>query len=613
MFKESIDPYLHVRYAKNPVYTPDGQKLSFIADYTGTPQVWELNRGEEWPAQISFTKERITFVGLVKGTSDRIIGMDVGGNENQQLFLLKEDGKLIELTKSPNHVHRYGGSSPDGKWIVWSSNRRNPAFFDIYIQSLVTLEYHPMLTGDGLFTAVEWSPDGKSLLVQKTNSPLDNDLGILDLATGSVDWITEHKGEASFREVHFNKDGDHIYVLTNKDSEFFGLALIHIKTKHFVWLEQGNWDFEELEMNSDKNLLAFSVNEGGVSKGVLLDINRSYLYSWKTPTGIIKDLKFSPDNKKLAYVFNGPAYPSDIWELDLESIQSERLTYVSRSPLLQDKLVEPELISYRSFDHLEIPAFFYKPKITTEKFPLVIVIHGGPESQSRAVYNPVVQYLIGKGYAVCTPNIRGSTGYGKTFTKLDDVRKRMDALKDIVFLVEWLKVNGNIDSNRIGIMGGSYGGFMVLAAISHYPQLWSAAIDIVGMSSLRTFLETTHPWRKKLREAEYGTIERDGDFFDKIDPLNHTSRITTPLLVIHGEGDPRVHIKESEQIVNKLKGKQHPVDFIRFDDEGHTISKLKNKEIAYKAIVDFLERCFGIEDKRSRGFKRSREYPFFFD
>jgi dipeptidyl aminopeptidase/acylaminoacyl peptidase len=592
----SIEPYLHVRFAKNPVYDPAGHKLSFIADYTGLPQVWELNRGEGvegWPVQTSFTNERITFVTYVNGKSNLIFGMDVGGNENQQLYLLKEEGKLIELTNSPEHIHRYGGSSPDGKWIAWSSNRRNLAFFDIYIQNLETLDIRLLFSGEGIFSAVKWTPDGKSILIQKINSPLDNDLGIIDLTTGLMNWITEHTGEAGFKDPHFNKDADHIFVLSNKDREFYGLALINLKTKHFEWLELGKWDFEDLAMNRDKNLLAYSINEGGISKGILLDINRSYLYTWKTPIGVISKLKFSPDNKKLAYEFKGPAYPSDIWELDLNTIQAERLTYVSRSPVLEHKLVEPDVISFRSFDNLEIPAFYSKPKDSTEKLPVVIYIHGGPESQARAVYNPVQQYLLNHGFAVCTPNIRGSTGYGKTFTHLDDVRKRMDAVKDLIFLVEWLKENGNIDSKKIGIMGGSYGGFMVLAAISHYPQLWSAAIDIVGMSSLRTFLQTTSPWRKKQRESEYGTIERDGEYFDKIDPLNYSDRISSPLLVIHGEGDPRVHIKESEQMVDNLKKRNHSVDFIRFEDEGHSIEKPKNKIIAHKAMVNFFERYLG--------------------
>ncbi|WP_144548524.1 S9 family peptidase [Bacillus sp. X1(2014)] len=595
-----IEPYLHVRFAQNPVYDPFGHKLSFIADYTGLPQVWELNLGEGnggWPVQTSFTKERITFISYLNGKSNLIIGMDVGGDENQQLYLLKDEGKLIELTNSPDHIHRYGGSSPDGKWIAWSSNRRNPAFFDIHIQNLESLDIRLLNAGDGVFSAVKWSPDGKSILVQRINSPLDNDLGIIDLSTGSINWLTEHTGEAGFRDAHFNKDGDHLYVLSNKDKEFYGLALINLKTKHLEWLEQRKWDFEDLTMNNDKNLLAYSINEGGTSKGVLLDITRSYLYTWKTPIGVISNLKFSPDSQKLAYVFKGAANPSDIWELDLKTIQAERLTYVSRSPVLEHKLVEPELISYRSFDNLEIPAFYSKPKDTTEKHPVVIYIHGGPESQARAVYNPVQQYLLNQGYAVCSPNIRGSTGYGKGYTHLDDVRKRMDAVKDLIFLVEWLKANKNIDSKKIAIMGGSYGGFMVLAAISHYPHLWSAAIDIVGMSSLRTFLQTTSPWRKKHRESEYGTIEKDGEFFDSIDPLNFSDRITTPLLVIHGKGDPRVHINESEQIVDKLKKRNHTVDFIRFEDEGHSIVKQKNKITAYKEMVKFLDHYIGNESK----------------
>ncbi|MEH7355526.1 S9 family peptidase [Neobacillus drentensis] len=589
----SLEPYLHVRTAINPVYAPVGNKLSFIADYTGLPQVWELDRGEAWPAQVSFTKDRITLVKYVNGTSNLIIGMDVGGNEKQQLYLLKKDSTIIDLTNSPEHVHDYGGSSPDGKWIAWSSNRRHPAYLDIYIQNLETMEIRLVYSENGMFAVVKWSPDGKSLLIQKINSALDNNLGMLDLSTGVLNWVTEHAGEASFKNAHFNKGGDHIYLLSNKDREFFGLALINLQTKHFVWLELGEWDFENLEMNKDKDKLAFTINEGGISKGVILDLKTSYLYTWKTPLGVISNLKFSPDNQKLAYVFNGPAYPPDIWELDLRTIQAERLTYVSRTPALKERLIEPELITFHSFDNLQIPAFYYQPKNPTKKLPVVLYIHGGPESQSRAVYNPILQYLLNIGYAVCTPNVRGSTGYGKTYSHLDDVRKRMDAVQDLVYLVEWLKVNRNIDFDKISIMGGSYGGFMVLASITHFPKYWAAAIDIVGISSIKTFLKTTSPWRKKHREAEYGTFERDGEFFDRIDPLYHTERITSPLLVLHGENDTRVPIKEAEQMVNKLKERNHPVEFISFEDEGHQIEKLKNKITAYTEIVQFLKKYIG--------------------
>ncbi|MFD6443124.1 alpha/beta fold hydrolase, partial [Peribacillus sp. NPDC060186] len=311
------------------------------------------------------------------------------------------------------------------------------------------------------------------------------------------------------------------------------------------------------------------------------------------PMGMITSLTFSPDNQKLAYVFNGPTYPSDIWQVDLRNMKTERLTQSHQSKFLENKLIEPTLISFKSFDNLQVPAFYFKPKTQPEKIPVIIYVHGGPESQIRAVFNPILQYFLSHGYAVITPNVRGSLGYGKTYTHLDDVRKRMDSVRDLVSLVDWLKKEGNADPNRIAIMGGSYGGFMVLAAISHYPELWSAAIDLVGISSFRTFLKKTSPWRRKLREAEYGTIEKDGNFYDLIDPLNQTDRITSPLIVLHGANDTRVPIEESEQIVNKLMARNHPVKFICFENEGHSIVKLNNKITAYTAIAHFLNQYIG--------------------
>ncbi|MEI3599496.1 alpha/beta hydrolase family protein [Oceanobacillus sp. MO10714A] len=222
-------------------------------------------------------------------------------------------------------------------------------------------------------------------------------------------------------------------------------------------------------------------------------------------------------------------------------------------------------------------------------------LHGGPESQSRASFNPLLQFLLNQGYAVTAPNFRGSTGYGKSYTHLDDVRKRLDAVKDVVSLVDWLKQDPAIDTSKIALLGGSYGGFLTLAAISHYPDLWAAAIDIVGMSSLRTFIQTTSPWRKRLREIEYGTVEQDGDFFDLIDPLNHADEITAPLLVFHGVNDPRVPIGESEQIVSKLKQRGHPVTYHRMEGEGHKIVKPENEIYVYSLVAAFLEKYMGCD------------------
>lgn len=587
-----IEPFLHVRTAKNPIYSPDGNSLTFITDYTGLPQVWELNNGEGWPTQASFTEERIMFVGYIKGTNKRIVGMDEGVNERQQLFILKENGGLFPLTNSPDHIHHYGGSSPDGKWIAWSSNRRHSAYFDIYIQNIETLEIRSVFTEDGSFYPLKWTPDGQSILFSRANSNLDNDWALLHIETGNVTWLTAHEGEAAFESPHFSSDGENLYLLTNKDREFTGLAVIELATNQFKWLDAREWDLEGLTMSPDQSKLAYSVNEGGMSKGVIFELETSSEQTWETPMGVITDLAFSPDSSKLAYVFNGPKNPSDIWELELSTLETNRVTYVSQSPMVEARLSEPELIEFTSFDGLQVPAFYFKPKNVEGKLPVVVFVHGGPESQIRAVYNPFLQYFLNHGYAVCTPNVRGSTGYGKTYSHLDDVRKRMDSVRDLTSLVEWLKAEGNADPEQIAIMGRSYGGFMVLAAITHFPDIWSAAIDIVGISSFRTFLEKTSVWRRKVREAEYGSIENDGEFFDEIDPIHHVDKIKCPLMVLHGANDPRVPIEETEQIVDELRSRNHPVTYIRFEDEGHFFVKLKNNITAYTGVANFLKETF---------------------
>ncbi|RDW18592.1 S9 family peptidase [Oceanobacillus chungangensis] len=592
MTKVVPDPYVNQLTVRDFDCEANSNQISVIVEYMGLPRVEKWNIDQRRPEQPSFTSERITFLKYVTGTSDLIIGMDVTGDEREQLFLLKENGMLIPLTHSPEHVHLYGGSSPDGKWIAWSSNRQNPAFLDIYIQSLETYETHLVFAGDGMFTVERWFPNGNALLVRRTNSALDQDLGILSLLTGNIDWITEHSGEASYRNIHFSNNGDEIYLLSNKDSEFYGLACIHLPTKQLTWLLRGNWDFEGLTLNKENNMFAFTENQGGISKGYLFDLNQGALYTWETPMGVITNLTFLLQRQMLLFKLNGPAHPSELWALHLPTLQVQSLMNISK-PLIEGKLANPKLLSYRSFDGLQIPFFYYKPEPAAQKHPVVIYLHGGPESQSRASYNPLFEYLQSKGFCIAAPNFRGSTGYGKTYTQLDDVRKRMDALKDVISLVDFLKQDPDIDASKIAVLGGSYGGFLTLAAISHYPNLWVSAVDIVGMSSLRTFIQTTSPWRKRLREIEYGTVKQDEDFFNQIDPLNHADRITAPLLVIHGVNDPRVSIDESEQIVNKLKQREHPVTFHRIEGEGHNLVKPEDKIYVYSMVAAFLEQYMG--------------------
>jgi dipeptidyl aminopeptidase/acylaminoacyl peptidase len=302
------------------------------------------------------------------------------------------------------------------------------------------------------------------------------------------------------------------------------------------------------------------------------------------------ELVFSPDSRQLAFSFTSSGRSSDVFVWNLEENAVSAATRSSHAGLPVESFVEPRLIRYSSFDGLEIPAWLYEPKGQSGPIPVVVIVHGGPESQTRPSFNFLAQYLAHHGYAVLAPNVRGSTGYGKTYSHLDDVEKRMDAVADLAHAATWLKAQPRLDGERLTVYGGSYGGFMVLAALSHYPELFTAGIDIVGISNFVTFLKNTSGYRRAHREAEYGSLARDRDFLESISPLNRADRIRGPLMVVHGANDPRVPLSEAEQLVEALESRGVPTQFLVFDDEGHGIVKLENKLIAYGAIVAFLEK-----------------------
>jgi dipeptidyl aminopeptidase/acylaminoacyl peptidase len=281
---------------------------------------------------------------------------------------------------------------------------------------------------------------------------------------------------------------------------------------------------------------------------------------------------------------------SDVWLLDLEVNTVQRLTQSSLAGLDPEGFVEPSIVRFRSFDGLEVPAFLYQPRRGSRPFPTIVSVHGGPESQERPSFAAVYQYFVARGYAVLAPNVRGSTGYGRRYTHLDDVRLRMDSVADLRSAWQWLVDSGVAHPRRIAIMGGSYGGFMVLAALTQQPELWAAGVDIVGIANFVTFLENTGPYRRALREVEYGSLERDADFLRSISPIHAVDRINAPLMVVHGANDPRVPVGEAEQIVASLRARAAPVEYLRFEDEGHGVVRLENRLVAYPAIAAFLDR-----------------------
>jgi dipeptidyl aminopeptidase/acylaminoacyl peptidase len=600
----SIERYLNVRSAMAGTFRPDGQRLVFLTDITGTHQVWAVDvppagRPTSWPEQLTFFKERVLNVTYSPVADEMIFSTDVGGNERAQLFLLSGDGQhLRQLTDAPQAIHSFGGWSHDGRNIAYSSNVRDPRVFDVYVMDVRSGETHMVHKGDGWFYAAGFSPDDRQLLIGKAYSSFDQDLWLLDLSSGATRLLTPHQGSARFEAV-FAPDGRRLHLTSDLDRDFLTLAHVDLPlltsdsaAPQLIFRDSLGWDVSSLSVARQAGLLAYHVNADGYTRLIVESLSDGAVLPLAgLPAGVCELSAFSVDGSRAAITVNAPNHNSDVWIADLRAGETRQVTRSSRAGIPQAAFVEPELIRYASFDGLSITGFLYRPPTARpgDKLRVLFVVHGGPESQTQPTFGPITQYFVNRGYAVFAPNVRGSTGYGKRFAHLDDVEKRLDSVADLAEGARYLVEQGIADPRRIAVYGGSYGGFMVLAALTQYPELWAAGIDIVGIANFLTFLENTGPWRRDLRIAEYGDPEKDRDLLERISPINHVDRIKAPLLVIHGANDPRVPVGEAEQIVAALRNRNVPVQYLRYEDEGHGLSKLANRLDAYAKMADFLD------------------------
>ena len=607
--KYSFDRYLNVRSAYGASFSPDGRQLSFLTDITGVAEVWSVSVGihstaPAWPEQLTFRGERVASATFSPTDDTVLVTADRGGNERTQLYTLSTDGSTFTaLTDKPDVIYQLGDWSPDGKSIIYSSNERDGRYFDIYELSLENHQSRQLLQQDGTNFPMSYSPDGKQVLVGRYESNIRNQLILLDIATRDTRTLTpptgDSKGPAQYENPAWSADKRGLYLLSNAGREFLSLAWLDLATSELTYLREESWDAEHLALTEDGTRMALVTNEDGYSRLELFDVSAGWDFRRELPVpalpqGTIPEITWSRDGKRLALTLNTANDAPDIWIWDIEEQILWRATRSSLGGIPQDTLVMPSLVHYPTFDGREIPAFLYVPQNQPlKRFPIVINVHGGPEGQSRPVFNPVIQYFVAHGFGVLAPNVRGSTGYGYHFQSLDDVRLRMDSVADLQQAVFWLLKSGIADPQQIAVMGGSYGGFMVLSAITTYPDLWAGAVDIVGIANFVTFMENTGPWRRKLREAEYGSLENDRDFLEQISPIRYVDRIITPLFVVHGANDPRVPVGEAEQIVAALRSRNVHVEYMRFEDEGHGLIKRSNRLVAYPAIASFLDEYLG--------------------
>ncbi len=610
--KYTIQQYLNIRSASSPTFAVgDGKRLFYLTNISGTSQIWMVDAAGGTPKQITSYDDNVGFVSSSPDGSGAVFGKAIGGNENTQFFWMKADGTGIkELTNSPTIRHNFGGWSDDSKWIYYASNKRDKTYFDVYAMDLASgkEELIYQQNGNNDFEAV--SRDGSKIIISRAGIELglDNNLYLIDAKTKQETLLTPHTDASQFGGVEFVSNNEIIFG-TNDKREFINLARMNLDTKAVQMLDNTNWDVSGGEISDDGKQFAYTINRDGFSELYIVntkDIGKKAEAVKLPAQGIVGGLEFSKDAGKLAFSFASAKYNSDVWVYDLKSKSLMQVTKSDRANIPQDSFIEPQLIKYKTFDGKEIPAWFYRPKdidlkvvpinsepktypVNLKPMPVIVSVHGGPEGQERPGFNPLYQYYLSRGYAVLATNVRGSTGYGKTFTHLDDVERREDSVKDLAASVEWLKANG-ADPKRIAVMGGSYGGYMTMAAITLYPELWAAAVNTVGIVNWETFLKNTSGYRRRQREVEYGMLDKNIDFLRRISPIAKVDKIKTPLFVIHGKNDPRVPYTEAEQVVKVLKDKGAIVEYKLFNDEGHGISKLKNRLELYPLVADFLDK-----------------------
>jgi len=602
-----LNRYQNVRSASFRAWTADSKSIYVSTGFGDVDSIHRVDMPLGVRSQITFYDEPVGGIASQPGRDQLLFTRDSGGSEFAQIFELgMTDGEARMLSdgQSRNAAVLWDRG---GTRIAYQSTRRNGRSNDLWIMDPAEPENARLAleSPDGSWWGpTEFSANGSKLLVLNYVSVADSRTNVVDLDTGDVELVSGGTANPSVNyPVAFDDSGKGVWLITDRGGEYNQLAWTSLQAAAPVEIVTRDipWNVSAAVLSHDRKRMAFVTNEDGMSRVYLMDVKtREYRQVRVIPTGRAFGLKFSPDDSRIAMTLNTPQTPSDVFVLELGNGPLEygglvRWTKSEVGGLDTTSFVIPELIRYPTFDTAasgrEVPAWVYKP---TGKgpYPVIIRIHGGPEGQSRPSFSSTYQMWIAKlGAAVVLPNVRGSTGYGKTYVGLDNGFNREDSVKDIGALLDWIATQPDLDASRVAVYGGSYGGYMVLASAVHFSDRLKAAVDNVGISNFVSFLENTQDYRRDLRRQEYGD-ERDPamrEHLERISPLNNVEKISVPMFVVQGENDPRVPVTEATQMVEALRKEGHTVWYMNALNEGHGYRKRENRDVFQQATVLFFE------------------------
>jgi dipeptidyl aminopeptidase/acylaminoacyl peptidase len=585
-------------------FSADEKKLLVSSNQTGIYNVFALNLDGSGEEQLTFSDEESYFAVSYFPEDDRFLySADKGGDENSHIYMQEPDGTVTDLTPWEGSTSQFAGWSRDFKYLYLISNKRDPRFFDAYKMDLENFEPVLIYENTDNMTPAGISNTGRYMALTQDLTTSNNEMYLLDLQTEKITHISEHEGDATYSPADFSLDDKLLYYLSNEGSEFTYLSTYNLETGEKELVYEASWDLYYAYFSFNAKYKVIGINED--AKTVVKVFDTATGEEVAMPDFGNRDItgvSISRSENLIRLAAGSPTSPGDLYMHQFGEDDFIRLTHSLNKEINEADLVAGEVIRYSSYDGLEIPAILYKPHGATakNKVPALLLIHGGPGGQSRLGFSSRTQYLVNHGYAILAVNNRGSSGYGKTFYNLDNQRHGEDDLMDCVKAKDYLAGLGYIDMDKVGIMGGSYGGYMVMAALTYQPEEFAVGVNLFGVTNWLRTLKSIPPYWEAFRKALYDELgdpfTEDSIRLHKISPLFHAHNVTKPLMVLQGANDPRVLQVESDEIVAAVKENGVPVEYVIFDDEGHGFVKKENQIKGYGQILEFLDKYLkGVE------------------
>ncbi len=587
--------YKNIRFGGGS-FSGDEAKLLISSDQSGIFNVYEITIANDSIRQITFSDNESYFgIDYVPETNQVIYSADKGGNEISHLYLLKEDGTSVDLTPAENEKANFGGWSEDKKSMFYISNKRDPRFFDFYKMKIDEWEAKMIYQNNEGLDIAGLSHNENFFSLTKSITTSENKLFLYDRGQNKMIEISEAPG--NYGSSGFSKNDKYFYYLTNADREFAYLVEYEIASGKRKVLYETNWDVMYSYLSEHEKYRVIAINEDGKNKIIVLDNETNKPIDFPDiPDGNVVAVNISESENLMRLTIGTSIAPNNIYVYDFRNKKLKKLTESLNKEIDPDDLVPAQVVRFKSFDGLEIPAIYYRPKIATKKHkvPALVWVHGGPGGQSRIGYFALIQFLVNHGYAVLAVNNRGSSGYGKTFYKMDDLNHGDKDLKDCIWGKKWLQSQDYIAGDKIGIIGGSYGGFMTMAAMAFAPDEFKVGVDLFGVTNWLRTLKSIPPYWESFRESLYAELgnpfTEDSVRLYNISPLFHADKIKHPIMVLQGANDPRVLKVESDEIVAAVRKNNVPVEYVVFPDEGHGFIKKENEIEGYGKILVFLDK-----------------------